>query len=331
VGDQVTVRAENFTTRWVKPHLRTPGYLYGQTGVIERLCGLFNNPETEAFNLEPQKQPLYRVRFKQIDLWPDYKGSDADLIDVEIYQHWLIPPQQKSSTSEANVEINPSVSEIDHKHHEHEHDHVHEQRQEIEQRAVDNEGPPGSVQHLAETLISVLIAKQVVTKEELRRMIEVKESYGVEMKGTQVVLKAWTDSEFKEKLLKDANEALRELDISIDVTLIVVENTPKVHNVLVCTLCSCYPRQLLGMPPDWYKARSYRARVPKEPRAVLKEFGTEIAPDVQVRVHDSTADMRYMVLPQRPAGTESFTNQQLLSLINRDSLIGVTIPVIVKN
>lgn len=278
------------------------------------------------------QQPLYRVRFNQKDVWPEYTGNQNDTIDVEVYQHWLLPPGESTTNYklvEENIEFNPIVNEPHHHdhdhHHEHgEHDHVHEKRQEIEQNAVEREGKPGSVQNLAETLITVLISKQIITKQELRRAIEIRESDAAEMRGVRVVAKAWMDEEFKQRLLADGNKAIGELGITIDVRLIVVENTPKIHNVIVCTLCSCYPRQLLGMPPDWYKSRSYRARVPREPRTVLKEFGTDVGNDIQVRVHDSTADMRYMVLPQRPEGTEDFTEEQLLKLINRDSLIGVT-------
>jgi nitrile hydratase len=108
--------------------------------------------------------------------------------------------------------------------------------------------------------------------------------------------------------------------------LVVVENTPDTHNVIVCTLCSCYPRWLLGLPPDWYKSRNYRSRVVREPRSVLREFGTEIDDNVVVRVHDSTADMRYLVLPQRPAGTESWNEERLAQLVTRDSMIGVSVP-----
>lgn len=316
------MKEENFATRWVKPHLRTPGYLFGKTGIIERICGVYDNPETAAFRVQSIQQPLYRVRFRQIDVWPDYKGSSSDQIDVEVFQHWLTFPKNFKTKQESNVKVNPVIS---HDHHDH-HDHQHEERQEIEQRAVDQEGESGSVAHLAETLVSVLLEKGIFTKEELRRTIEIRELAGVELKGALVVATAWTDEEFKKRLLIDANNAIKELGADLDVTLIVVENTDDVHNVLVCTLCSCYPRQLLGMPPDWYKSRSYRARVPREPRNVLKEFGTEIDEKTQVLVHDSTAEMRYMVLPKRPAGTDGFTKEQLSKLINRDCLIGVCFP-----
>ena len=116
-----------------------------------------------------------------------------------------------------------------------------------------------------------------------------------------MVAKAWTDEDFKRRLLEDGTAACQSLGVDMGPThLVVVENTADVHNVIVCTLCSCYPRMLLGLPPDWYKARAYRSRVVREPRAVLKEFGTELPDDITLRVHDSTADMRYMVLPKRP-------------------------------
>ena len=108
--------------------------------------------------------------------------------------------------------------------------------------------------------------------------------------------------------------------------MVVVENTAQVHNAIVCTLCSCYPRMLLGIPPDWYKSRNYRSRMVREPRKVLREFGLEIPGEVQIRVHDSSADMRYMVLPMRPAGTEGWTEERLAGIVNRDSMIGVAVP-----
>merc|ERR1712137_440216 len=149
------------------------------------------------------------------------------------------------------------------------------------------------------------------TKHELRRMIETRELHGIELRGAEAVARAWVDEDFRKRLISHPNKTLHEeMNIQLDVPLIIVENTPSVHNLVVCTLCSCYPRQLLGLPPDWYKSRSYRARVPREPRRVLSEFGTEIGNDVQVRVHDSTADMRYMVMPTRPAGTAGFSVEQ---------------------
>ena len=142
-----------------------------------------------------------------------------------------------------------------------------------------------------------------------------------------MVARAWIDPAFRQRLLEDAHAACAELDLDIGgIRVAVVEDTEDVHNVIVCTLCSCYPRGLLGLPPDWYKARSYRSRVVREPRTVLAEFGTRLPDDVEVRVHDSTADLRYLVLPLRPAGSEGMTEEELAALVTRDCLIGVTLP-----
>jgi nitrile hydratase subunit alpha len=133
--------------------------------------------------------------------------------------------------------------------------------------------------------------------------------------------------QYKQRLLAAGTSACEELGIEMGPTkLVVVENTEKLHNLVVCTLCSCYPRMLLGLPPDWYKSRNYRSRAVREPRTVLAEFGTPIPDDVEVRVHDSTADMRYLVLPRRPAGTEAMSEEELATLVGRDAMIGVALP-----
>ncbi len=145
--------------------------------------------------------------------------------------------------------------------------------------------------------------------------------------GAAVVARAWTDPNFKARLMDNASDASREMGYDIGpMHLVAVENTADVHNLIVCTLCSCYPRNLLGLPPDWYKTREYRSRAVREPRAVLREFGVELADGVQVRVHDSTADMRYIVLPARPAGTEGMDAEALAALVSRDSMIGTGLP-----
>ena len=145
--------------------------------------------------------------------------------------------------------------------------------------------------------------------------------------GARVVARAWADAEFRDRLLADPREALDEMGIRIPAEtphLTVVENTEDVHHLVVCTLCSCYPRMLLGRPPDWYKSLAYRARAVNDPRGVMAEFGTELADGVQVTVLDSTADMRYLVLPRRPSGTEGMTEAELAALVTRDSMIGVS-------
>ena len=144
--------------------------------------------------------------------------------------------------------------------------------------------------------------------------------------GAKMVARAWLDPAYMRRMLDNGSMAAEEIGLDVGaLKLVVVENTPAVHNVIVCTLCSCYPRTLLGLPPDWYKSRSYRSRVVREPRAVLAEFGTVIPEDVQVRVHDSTADMRYLVLPRRPEGTDNLGEAELAKLVTRDSMIGVTL------
>ena len=177
----------------------------------------------------------------------------------------------------------------------------------------------------------LLIAKAVLTADEVRRQVEDMDSR-TPAQGARVVARAWTDAEYRRLLLADGNAACEAIGLDRGpYNLVVVENTEQVHNVIVCTLCSCYPRWLLGLPPDWYKSRNYRSRVVREPRAVLAEFGTAIPDHVQIRVHDSTADMRYLVLPRRPAGTERWTEAQLAALVTRDAMIGVAVVPAPKN
>jgi nitrile hydratase len=169
----------------------------------------------------------------------------------------------------------------------------------------------------------LLIDKGILTADEVRRQVEDMD-HRTPLQGARVVARAWVDQQYRNLLLSDGNAACEQLGIDRGpYKLVVVENTESVHNVIVCTLCSCYPRWLLGLPPDWYKSRTYRSRVVREPRDVLTEFGTAVPDDVTVRVHDSTADMRYLVLPRRPAGTEGWPEDRLAQLVTRDSMIGV--------
>ncbi len=176
------------------------------------------------------------------------------------------------------------------------------------------------------TLRELLVEKGLVTEEEIAAEVEAMRNRGYE-RGSRVVARAWVDPEYKKRLLADGTKACEDLGLEIPgLRLLVVENTPEVHNAVVCTLCSCYPRMLLGIPPDWYKSRNYRSRMVREPRAVLAEFGLHIPENVTIRVHDSTADMRYMVLPMRPAGTDGWSEERLASIVSRDSMIGVAVP-----
>ncbi len=176
------------------------------------------------------------------------------------------------------------------------------------------------------TLRELLVEKGVITEAEVEHAMGEISARSPE-RGARMVAHAWLDADYKARMLADGSKAAEELGFEVPgLKLIVVENTPDTHNVIVCTLCSCYPRMLLGIPPEWYKSRNYRSRVVHEPRAVLAEFGTQLPENVGIRVHDSTADMRYLVLPMRPAGTEGFNEDQLSALVTRDSLIGVTVP-----
>ena len=176
------------------------------------------------------------------------------------------------------------------------------------------------------SLRELLVEKGILTDEQVRATVDDMRSRGAE-RGASVVARAWTDPAFKARLLADGTKACQELGLDVPaLRLIAVENTPAIHNMIVCTLCSCYPRMLLGLPPEWYKSRPYRSRAVREPRSVLAEFGVAIPDHVQVRVHDSTADMRYIVLPMQPAGTEGWNEERLAALVTRDCMIGVAVP-----
>ncbi|MBL8669050.1 MAG: nitrile hydratase subunit alpha [Alphaproteobacteria bacterium] len=220
----------------------------------------------------------------------------------------------------------------DHEHdHGHDHDHGagggghppghrHPHQPDIEDR------PPTHYMLMTQAVGDLLIAKGIVTADELRRTLESIDATSPAA-GARLVARAWLDPAFKGRMLADVNAAAAELGIDAGgIPIRAVENTPALHNLIVCTLCSCYPRLLIGLPPDWYKARAYRSRAIREPRAVLREFGTSIPDAVELRVHDSTADLRYMVLPMRPAGSESMGEGELASLVTRDSMIGVSVP-----
>jgi nitrile hydratase subunit alpha len=174
---------------------------------------------------------------------------------------------------------------------------------------------------------ALLTEKGVLTEPEVQDRISYMESRSP-ANGAKLVARAWVDDDYKRRLLSDGKAAASELGINPEhpAEFIVVENTPEVHNLIVCTLCSCYPRAILGRPPDWYKSFNYRSRAVREPRAVMREFGFEPPEGVEVRVHDSTADVRYMVLPMRPEGTEDLSEEELAELVTRDSLVGVSVP-----
>jgi nitrile hydratase len=186
----------------------------------------------------------------------------------------------------------------------------------------DHPEPTSDAARVGLALRELLIEAGHYTAEEEQEVIAAMQGASPE-NGGRIVARAWTDVAYKERLLGDGASAIRELGFELEpYEFTVMENTESAHNVIVCTLCSCYPRSLLGMSPAWYKSKDYRSRVVREPRSVLAEFGVELTDDIDVRVHDSTAELRYMILPQRPAGTDDWSEEKLAALITRDSLIG---------
>ena len=187
------------------------------------------------------------------------------------------------------------------------------------------DGPLTELMIMIDAVAELLIDKEVFSADDMRRTLEAIDSKSP-AEGARMVAHAWLDPDFKTRMLEDVNAAAEEMSIDAGtIPILAVENTKDIHNVIVCTLCSCYPKYLLGLPPDWYKSRAYRSRLVREPRAVLKEFGTEIPNDVEVRVHDSTAELRYMILPMRPKSTEDMDEEALAGLVTRDCMIGVTV------
>ncbi|MFV0295976.1 MAG: nitrile hydratase subunit alpha [Hyphomicrobiaceae bacterium] len=217
----------------------------------------------------------------------------------------------------------------DHDHGEgHDHEHQHDGKPHVHPPQKDHDASPMTpYEVLEEAVRTLLVEKGVLTNEEIAQQIDLTDSRTPSL-GAKVVARAWTDPAFKQRLLDDTGKALLEMDIDIG-TLAefrTIENTDTVHNVVVCTLCSCYPKMLLGIPPAWYKSLAYRSRVVVDPRGVLQDFGVTLPKTMEVRVHDSTAEIRYLILPRRPEGTEGWTPDQLAELITRDAMIGTALP-----
>lgn len=339
VGELVRVRSyrNDFAIEWKRPHIRVPGYIYGVIGVIERVCDEHQDPSFLAFGLEAPKVRLYRVRFQMKDVWPEHydNSMDDDVIEVEIYEPWLERSSEKSGRDFGGVLFDHTHdgSDCSHNHsHEHDHnDHSHDPRPLVEERAVSLEGVPRPGKELFSALMKVLTDKCNITHGQVREMSERLAMAGKTLNGASLIAKAWVDASFEERLLLYAPAAAAELDIitsnpNAPTVLTIVKNTDTIHNLVVCTLCSCYPSGLLGIAPSWYKSREYRARAVREPREVLLEFGTKISDGCQIRVHDSTADHRYLVLPMRPKGTEGWSEGKLRALVTRDCMVGVSVP-----
>jgi len=205
-----------------------------------------------------------------------------------------------------------------HDHHDHHHDHD-------DHAPIEEDG--GEHEIVERAIRSLLIERGLITAEDFRREIEVMETRDPAA-GARLVARAWVDPAFRTRLVAAPLEAARALGVETAgfPPFLVMEDGPKLHHVVVCTLCSCYPRGVLGIPPAWYKSRAYRSRVVRDPRAVLAEFGTVLADEVEIRVVDSTADLRYIVLPERPVGTEGWSEERLAGIVTRDAMIGVTLP-----
>lgn len=203
--------------------------------------------------------------------------------------------------------------------HHHDHDDPHAP---IEEQA----GPPTPHELLEHAMRELLVEKGIFQAGDVQRYIEDME-LRTPAQGARMVAKIWNDPAYRELALQDGKAAATALDIDVSISpeLVILENTPERHHVVVCTLCSCYPRMVLGVPPAWYKSRAYRSRVVNEPRDVLREFGTELPANTEIQVVDSTADMRYLVVPMRPAGTESWSEEQLARLVTRDAMVGVAV------
>ena len=222
--------------------------------------------------------------------------------------------------------------EHDHDHsHDHAHDHSGAGHAHPPQRDHDA-GPMGVYEVMEEAVRTLLLAKGILSHAEIAAQMDLMDSRSAAL-GAKMIARAWVDAAFKQRVLADCRSALAELGIDIGqiAEFKVVENTPATHNVIVCTLCSCYPKLLLGIPPAWYKSLAYRSRTVVDPRGVLAEFGVTVAAEQTVRVHDSTADLRYIVLPMRPAGSDHMSESELAALVTRDAMIGTAVPAAIRS
>ena len=314
----------------------------------------------------PTEQCMYLVHFDSEALSKQGLSFSGQVVAVEVFQSWLeaekpdftskLQPgaatvkapkgpkrrHMRQSLKTLSQEMHDAglgpckarPPEAKHEPHDerHEEPHEHLPRSAVEQAAVEKEGRETPGQRVTEALLKVLTARGIIALSAISRAMEVIDSLGVHPVGPRIVARAWYDANFKSLLLKDANAAIKSMlgheaaSSTSTVKIKVVESTPAVHNLVVCTLCSCYPVTLLGLSPAWYKSREYREQAVDKPRELLKSFGIEVPQDVELRVHDSNSELRYLVLPQRPTGTEGWSEEQLAALVTRDSMIGVALP-----
>jgi nitrile hydratase len=291
-GARVRVLRDNPPAHWRTPHLRVPAYAQGRTGVVERCCGAFDAPEERAWHGAPVPQRLYRVTFAHAHLFDGAAVDEgADTATVEISERWL---EAADASHAEQAACGTSVYEP-----------------------------------LLAVIKALLIAKGVLSQADIDAHVAAQAELAASgpARGGRVVAAAWCDAAFRARLLADGGAACAELGVSTAgiAQLVVVENTAAVHNLIVCSLCSCYPRPLLGAPPEWYRSWAYRARAVRCPRVVLAEWGVQLPPGTAVAVHDSSADCRYMVLPRRPDGTEGWDEARLAALVSTESLVGVSV------
>lgn len=276
--------------------------------------------------IEPQ--PVYRVRFRFGNVWAHADTESAnDTIDVEIFQEWL------KESSPHNEHSHDHHHEHDHAHdhshsHAEDHGHTHETKLETERVAIEREIPFSlgvEQEAIAECLLKQVVEAGIVSAQELLEMEALRDARTNDPVGPKVVAKAWVNDEFRKALVQDGTKAIKEeFGVDANCKLVVFENTLDTRNLIVCTLCSCYPTAILGRPPAWYKSRSFRARAVFEPRKVIRELGGKIPDGVRVAVHDSTADLRYFIIPERPASAVGITDEVVLAkLVDRDSMIGL--------
>jgi nitrile hydratase len=291
-GARVRVLREHPPGRWRTPHTRTPAYVQGQCGVVERCCGVFDAPEERAWHLAAVRQHLYRVAFPHAQLFPQQAAADADAAVVEVFDRWLVPVDEDESEAEA--------------------------------------APTSSVyESLLSVIKALLIEKGVLTQAEVDAHVAAQAAAtaaGAAL-GGRLVAAAWCDAAFRARLLTHAAAAAAELGVSTAgiAHLVVLENTADTHNLVVCTLCSCYPRPILGPPPEWYRSWTYRQRAMQRPRELLAEWGVQLPARTRVVVHDSTADCRYLVLPRRPRGTRGWEEEALAALVSTECMVGVAV------
>lgn len=359
-GDWVQVRDEDAVRRWRKPHLRIPGYVHGATGRVVDVIGAFTDPAYAAFGEPAPPQPLYRVSFRPSRLWGSTSvnvgggTTPDDLVECDIFQPWLIKAVDEKS-SDVLKPSSPVATASQERWH-----------TECVATASALPDPPlrSLAEDLIRTLENIppptwsAPPSTPFRRGTLRAIVERLDGLNHKATGAKLCARAWVDPSFKSLLLADASQAAKQMGVTTsnyteaaDVSfypqrehqhqhgdrthlhahgttvLKVVENDQKTHHLVVCTLCSCYPIAMLGLSPEWYKSSTYRALAVREPRALLRDvFGLVLPTTTRIVVHDATAEVRYLVLPSRPRGTEGWSQDRLASIITRDCMIGVAVP-----